>query len=157
MIKIAPVLILLSAAARAEPSVHAETYRFDEGKTDESMPDRCGKNISNWAAKSLLTIAGSAGEATTLVLEDRSFGVDRIVRQSHDVTDYFFDTTAKHTVGVQVGGFDCADAHCKQLNVIYTVEVHPDAAPKTWKADEVCHETWRGKMHVVPKEAVRHE
>lgn len=152
MIKIALVLVLLSPVARAEPPVHAETYRFDEGKTDESMPDRCGKNISNWTAKSMLTIAGTGGEATTLVLEDRSFGVDRVVRQGDDVIDYFFDTSAKHLVGIQVGGFNCADAHCRQIAVIYTVELHPDAPPKTWKADEVCHETWRGKMHLVPKE-----
>ena len=154
MIKIALALGLLSAVVRADSpqGVHAETYRFDDGKTDESQPDRCGKNISNWTAKSMLTIAGSAGEATTLMLEGRSYGVDRIALQSGDFTDYFFDTTARHTVGIQVGGLDCADSHCKQLNVIYTVEVHPDAAPKTWKAGDVCHETWRGKMHVVPKE-----
>lgn len=125
----------------------ADTIHFDEGETDRAAAHRCGNNISNWTSRSALTLSGSA---STLLLDGKSFEVDRMATTSGsggDYTDYMFDTAPTHTVSIRVGGFDCADINCKTLNVTYVVQKHPDAPASTWNDDNTCHETWRGKAH----------
>jgi hypothetical protein len=117
-----------------------ETLRFADGATDTAAPRRCGKNIANWTAVSALTLADAA---TTLTLDGKSFGVDRIAT-SGDVQIYMFDTSPTHTVSISIDPFRCADASCAAYRVAYAVTLHPDAPASAWNDSNTCTETWKG-------------
>lgn len=123
----------------------ADTYKFDAGKTDETNPHRCGKNISNWTDQSRVTFAGSA---TTLSLGEKSFGVDReelTTAGSDKLISYDFDTSPTHTVAIRFDPY-CADIHCRTMNAWYVVTLHPDAPRAVWNGSNTCFEEWSGTI-----------
>lgn len=135
----------LAIVAAIASVASADTYKFGDGETDATNAHRCGKNIGNWTDQSRITFAGSA---TTLVLADKSFGVDRVeltVAGSDKMLSYDFDTSPTHTVAIRFDPW-CADIHCKSMKAWYVVTLHPDAPQSTWTGSNTCFEEWSGTM-----------
>src|SRR5580704_3548202 len=119
------VLVVLTFAT----SANADSYVFGDGETDQSNPNRCGKNISNWTDKSTL----SFGSDTMLTIDKAHFAVDRTEQTlfgSDKLVSYEFDTSPTHTVTVRYDPF-CADTHCRTMHAWYVVMLHPDAPRPT--------------------------